>query len=534
MRLINVQNLTFVEVSVSDMKDHYAILSHTWDVEEVSFTELSSFRHVPEVRLKRGFAKIEGACRQAEKDRLDFLWVDTCCIDKSSSAELSEAINSMYQYYRNATVCYVYLADVAGGHYTAFSRLETVTTTKEYLEYTHQALEGSRWFTRGWTLQELIAPKWVEFYDSSWASIGSKSQLAQELARITSIDQVVLENPESVASFALAKRMSWMAYRRTTRSEDMAYALLGLFDVFMPLLYGEGSRAFERLQREIMRMTTDQSLLAWEPYLPEHTDLLLAPHPFCFRNAKTIDTIANPASDDAFDMSNRGLTISLPVRDFNSHFVAALNCRIVDSGSQRRDPVVIKLLKLPPSSETPTTDSVCKIERQVHTEARPSLQDHDADFWMGGVLSERKQLTILTTTAAMVVTIEFFLGPGFRIQGMYPIRQWHENDKQFRLESQPGTSESWGYVVVQHINSGKTDLLCFSQSLELRYSLPPLKLGWASSFKFGELSMNHETVAAAVNQASLARSGFDHGSGSNVFARVFTSDYTRLIKIWKA
>lgn len=153
----------------------------------------------------------------------------------------------MYRWYRNARSCYAYLADVSidGGAETVEGKIE-----------------GSRWFTRGWTLQELVAPANVEFYSKDWESLGSKSDLHALLTEITGIEERVLRTG-FLEDVSIAKRMSWAARRRTTRVEDRAYSLLGIFDVNMPLLYGEGIKAFIRLQEEIMRVSDDQSLFAW-------------------------------------------------------------------------------------------------------------------------------------------------------------------------------------------------------------------------------------------------------------------------------
>ena len=174
-------------------------------------------------------------------------WADTCCIDKSSSAELSEAINSMFHYYALADVCFVYLRDVSAGpgYETAF--------------------RASVWHTRGWTLQELLAPHVVVFVDAAWAPLGTKMGLAYLLEEVTRIPAGVLRFKWDIAEVCVARRMSWAARRRTTHIEDEAYALLGIFGVNMPTVYGEGRRAFYRLQEEIMKATGDASLFAWGP-----------------------------------------------------------------------------------------------------------------------------------------------------------------------------------------------------------------------------------------------------------------------------
>ena len=193
-------------------------------------------------------AKIREACAVARSNGYRYIWIDSCCIDKSSSSELSEAINSMYEWYGRADVCYAYLADVPPGA-------------------DHQgegsAFRKSRWFTRGWTLQELIAPRRVEFLSKDWAPIGSKHVLVRLVESVTRINSDALLHLESLDKFSVAQRLSWAANRETTRREDRAYSLLGIFDIHMPTLYGEGDRAFRRLQELIMQRVPDQSLFAW-------------------------------------------------------------------------------------------------------------------------------------------------------------------------------------------------------------------------------------------------------------------------------
>ena len=240
MRLINTRTLQLEEF-FDALVPKYAILSHTWEKGEVLFRDMED---LDKARAKPGFAKLQGACTLAASQGYDYIWVDTCCIDKSSSAELSEAINSMYKWYKGSRVCYAYLSDVEKA----------------------DQLEASRWFTRGWTLQELIAPRRVEFYTASWSSLGKKSDsgLISPISRASLVDECVLSGVVDLRhEVSVAKRMYWASKRKTTRKEDEAYCLMGLFDVNMPLLYGEGTKAFIRLQQEIAKVSEDQSILAW-------------------------------------------------------------------------------------------------------------------------------------------------------------------------------------------------------------------------------------------------------------------------------
>ena len=197
----------------------YAILSHTWGSEEVTFQDITKSMG----KNKTDYKKLRFMADQAAKDNLRYFWVDTCCIDKSSSAELTEAINSMFRWYAKATKCYVYLVDVppASSKKTAFKR--------------------SRWFTRGWTLQELLAPSSIEFFDVDGSLIGTKTSLQHHIGETTGIPIEALQGRQQLSDYSVIERMAWMEHRETTRKEDKAYCLLGIFDVHLPLIYGEGS-----------------------------------------------------------------------------------------------------------------------------------------------------------------------------------------------------------------------------------------------------------------------------------------------------
>lgn len=245
MRLINTTTLALEEFSSPDARP-YAILSHTWEDEEVTFQIWSHAD--PEVRRRhKGFAKIERACHTAKTKGLHYAWVDACCINKESSAELTEAINSMFTWYQKAATCLVYLSDFPA----------------HAPEFPDPLLPRCRWFTRGWTLQELIGPKRLTFYDREWNDHGGKRLRSYEICTITGIDVTVLEDSTLLHRTPVGRKMSWAAGRQTTREEDIAYCLLGIFDVNMSLIYGEGSRAFLRLQEEIMKRSNDMTLFAW-------------------------------------------------------------------------------------------------------------------------------------------------------------------------------------------------------------------------------------------------------------------------------
>jgi hypothetical protein len=229
----------------------YAILSHTWgvDTEEVTFRDLIDDTG----KSKAGYDKIRFCGEQARRDGMQYFWVDTCCIDKSNNNELTEAINCMFRWYRNAAKCYVYLSDVPD---TTFG-----TNDKSNQLPWESAFRKSRWFTRGWTLQELIAPTSVEFFSKDCEKLGNKASLEQHIREITGIPIKALQGG-SLSNFSVTERISWAGKRETSRKEDQAYSLLGIFDVNMPLIYGEGrEKALKRLREEIDRASKGQSFL---------------------------------------------------------------------------------------------------------------------------------------------------------------------------------------------------------------------------------------------------------------------------------
>ncbi|KAI8951317.1 heterokaryon incompatibility protein-domain-containing protein [Xylaria longipes] len=244
MRLINTTSFElreFVGDPTNPRFPRYAILSHTWEQEEVTFQDIQD---LDVAKKKAGFSKIAKCCETALDEGLNWAWVDTCCIDKSNNSELTEAINSMFKWYEAATICYAYLSDVGD-----------IGIAK------HCDWRDSRWFTRGWTLQELLSPFEVIVYDSMWKQLGTKRRLTKELEAKTGIPADVLLYPVARRKHSVAARMSWAKGRQTTRMEDRAYSLLGLFDIVnMPLVYGEGKKAFARLHQEIMNIQQDDTI----------------------------------------------------------------------------------------------------------------------------------------------------------------------------------------------------------------------------------------------------------------------------------
>ncbi|TLS27234.1 hypothetical protein PpBr36_05504 [Pyricularia pennisetigena] len=252
MWLINTKTLQLEQFDDPNTVPRYAILSHTWENDEVSFQDI---QNIHRAKQKKGFSKIRGICALAKEAHIDFAWVDTCCIDKTDSVELGEAINSMYRWYAQAAACLVYLSDLPA------------TTTDSALAA--EQLHACKWFTRGWTLQELIAPKIVIFYNRDWRLVGTKNQdFASAIAGFTNIAKDVLLHKKDPSEYTVAQRMSWASGRKTKRPEDRAYSLMGLFDISMPPVYGEQDKAFQRLQEEVIRTNPDMSILAWHPVSP--------------------------------------------------------------------------------------------------------------------------------------------------------------------------------------------------------------------------------------------------------------------------
>jgi hypothetical protein len=244
MRLLHTKKLELEEFGGRNVP-HYAILSHTWGKEEVTVQDIKTNKAMD----SEGYKKVRKACSMATADRFEYIWIDTCYINKTSSAELSEALNSIYRWYQEAKECYVYLADVP---HNSFDLMTSVIGPE---------FQKSRWFTRGWTLQGLIAPLLVIFLDSEWEEISTKSNLQRNISEITRIPGSFLLG-DDLRHASVAQRMSWASKRKTTIIKDQAYCLMGLFSIYMPMLYIEGERAFIRLQEEIIKVSDNHSLFA--------------------------------------------------------------------------------------------------------------------------------------------------------------------------------------------------------------------------------------------------------------------------------
>ncbi|KAK2674037.1 Heterokaryon incompatibility [Fusarium oxysporum f. sp. vasinfectum] len=262
MALMRCMNTATFELHTStqiDFKERgYAILSHRWGSDEILFSQIANFaQEMRDTKDRHGLPqldKILGACITARKQGLQWMWIDNCCINKSDSSELSESINSMFKWYSDAMVCLTYLSDV---------RKNSGTTVGSQVFRSFETGEMSLWFTRGWTLQELLAPGKLLFYDTDWNYLGSKRELAESIEDVTGIAAHYLTSEKDFRTACIAAKMSWAARRETTREEDMAYSLFGIFNLHLPVQYGEGKGAFLRLQDALIAKN-DESLFAWK------------------------------------------------------------------------------------------------------------------------------------------------------------------------------------------------------------------------------------------------------------------------------
>ena len=334
MRLLNVKTGKLEDfLSPDDVST--AILSHTWGKGEVTFHDI----HQPAAEQSKleGFSKLQGCCSLVKSHGFDYVWIDTCCINKESSAELSEAINSMYDWYSKAAVCYVYLNDVRVTTGSAGAPTSIVTDFR-----------CSRWHSRGWTLQELLAPSTVIFYSKEWIELVTREDLRGIISECTQISIEVLQG-QPLSSICIATKMSWAAARLTTRTEDMAYCLLGLFNISMPILYGEGHNAFFRLQQEILRFSSDQSIFAWSE--SDESNGFLAYFPAAFENC--VREVREPKAISPTAMTNLGIHIELELyenQEDKNHFLAALECEVPRDGRsdylRSPGPVFLELRKI--------------------------------------------------------------------------------------------------------------------------------------------------------------------------------------------
>lgn len=311
MRLLDTNTLCLHEF-VGSKIPNYAILSHKWEEGEVSFKDVTKLRN-PQAP---GWNKLRKSCEIAKHCGYDWIWIDTCCIDKSSSTELGESINSMFQWYGDAQICLTYLYDVRKDRDVS-RRFKIAGSSKD-----------SVWFSRGWTLQELLAPREIRFYDMDWSYLTTRSGSLNEIQAITGIDTEYLCGGNAFRRACIATKMSWMANRTTERKEDLAYAMLGIFNLNLAPIYGEGDWSFMRLQQTLLTNSTDESIFAWRMPndnvrgMSEFWALdgwnrdewgLLAPHPKCFKDSQGFNTNGKtlPRSFESFSMRQEGVQLPL-------------------------------------------------------------------------------------------------------------------------------------------------------------------------------------------------------------------------------
>lgn len=366
MRLLNVHTLELRDFFDCNVPK-YAILSHRWGKHEPSSEEFRTGRAIK----GPGYKKVVNLCLllrarselkwsnqfkhdEWSRQKLDWCWVDTCCVDKHSSAELSESVNSAWKWYSRAAICVVYLADVK----------TEGKTSKQVLE----AFCSSSWWTRGWTLPELLAPQRLLLVDADWRVLGHKCnrtclcrydaswarnygpRLNEVVSNVTSIPNIYLEHTETISSASIARRMSWAAHRVTSREEDAAYCLLGLFDVHMPIVYGEGDQAFLRLQEEIVKRTNDQSIFAWQArWSRAHWAGLFARRPAHFKGLGDVEcTGVMPIAP--YTMTHNGVELRANVQRVHDAtlkrdvYIVKLNCTHWDRTSGRQVPVELAVV----------------------------------------------------------------------------------------------------------------------------------------------------------------------------------------------
>ncbi|KAK3401515.1 heterokaryon incompatibility protein-domain-containing protein [Sordaria brevicollis] len=388
MRLLHTRLLR-LEVFLDEVPP-YAILSHTWGEKEITFHDFTA--SMDSDRTGDAWQKIYNACYHAAHHGWEYIWIDTCCIDKNDITELSEAINSMFRWYEAAEVCYAYLADV-----TFPNNENDATRGVDFHE--------SRWFTRGWTLQELLAPPVLEFLDSEWNPIGSRDDWAAEIQEATGIRRQHLTDFHRCC---IATKLSWAANRLTTRIEDHSYSLLGLLGVYMPLIYGEGNHAFTRLQHELVRKYNDESVLAWTQIsgnsdsssTSKGLDLrnaqnlsygaVLAYSPRNFKQSVELETHRYDRSRLRFEMTNAGLGLRAEVFMNDEIFgvqhpiyLIRLNCSYVG----RASPIVLILRDAESDTSSrysPTVDSSRYFPVTFRKLQLPALDLQTAVASMGG------------------------------------------------------------------------------------------------------------------------------------------------------
>ncbi|ETN44210.1 uncharacterized protein HMPREF1541_10761 [Cyphellophora europaea CBS 101466] len=536
MRLLRCISLELEEFYDSDIPP-YAILSHTWDKgQEVSFQEAIHLANAKEsslhavdaaekIKAKSGYHKIIQCARQAANDGLDYVWIDTCAIDKSSSAELSEAINSMYEWYQKSEVCYAHLADV----------LESRGEIEEQLAQ-------SRWFRRGWCLQELLAPRRVRFFGRDWVYLGDKAgtvehassiiDLSRSISEITGIDGETLRDG-NIERASVAKKMSWAARRQTSRREDMAYCLLGLFNINMPLLYGEGDKAFTRLQEEIIKTSADYSIFAWRNHKNEDPRVrysgMLAPSVHAFVDAGSVIPVGTTRP---YAMTNIGLRIELPLRNASSsrnRVICVLDCRFESGPSFQRLGVYLS----EPWTFNSDIFSTSELEGRVHSSPLHELQGLARDNGESSPVatveltveeSHRPRPALYVRNLPMppdAKSTSLFLGTQQRLIYLrkIPIESHlrHNYPSQARelVRLWPLDAQGMAGIVLQPRRLGVDGLVLVLVEYQTEDEKPPYILQLATPGLFTQLSLSHLTTEKIAYMLSLCHTqgtAIQHGS----------------------
>ena len=439
MRLLDTSTITLTSFDGDDDIPPYAILSHTWGQGEVSFHDMLT-KAASELDSKAGYSKIRSCCTLAAQEGYGYVWIDTCCIDKTSSAELSEAINSMFRWYQEAQVCYAYLADVR------------IFDNGPWSPDGGREFRESRWFTRGWTLQELLAPRRVVFYGCDWQEFGSKTSLKTQISLITTIQQ---DHMFDIDRASVVQKMSWASQRKTTRVEDIAYSLMGIFDVNMPLLYGEGRKAFTRLQHEIVKITDDESLFAWvDGGLVESG--MFAQSPKAFARSKDIVQIMDGqplyVRRAPYTVTNRGLAIEIFGRaDKTKEFVTEegfasvpLNCALCsDSKIVPSRNLQIRLEKISPDNFVRSSPQELA-SSLIMMDHRSSRLVYIHPFYITGDPHEIHHSFIIDTYPMLRRGYSFTTGYGFSPK---QLRRFGRDEKTWKItigERQKFVALGWG------------------------------------------------------------------------------------------
>lgn len=493
MRLLNSRTRA-LEV-FADAVPRYAILSHTWEEEEVCFCDFND-PNIDHISMK-GWYKVEKSCEQALLDGLEYVWIDTVCIDKSSSAELSEAINSMFGWYFNSALCYAYLSDLPA-----------------------VKLRESRWFTRGWTLQEMIAPKEVKFYDKDWVSNGTKSGLICRLNEITGVDKIILSGG-NLRLISVARKISWAAKRKTTRVEDMAYCLLGLFDISMPMLYGEGHKAFRRLQENIVKEYDDHSLFAWRATSSADHAGLFAESPADFASSANIVPCLGRRSEPAV-VTSRGVRISAFLtkgQDASldeSAVLGVLNCRSLDFDMESTKRIAIALRMCYDTDGSGTMSGYIRVRPGDLFSAYSKREERKSLY----ILKKNHFGDLAGSRIYFVRTLPLWSRERpFEFVHAYPHKQWDEEKRLFRIQTRECGLAQFALVFRQAFPSPNGEAPgCFVVFLGVSGMSKPVDVGSSSSVlqKFVELKCYVEfRHSRDVAQMDLGRSWEDKSSTYN-------------------